>query len=153
MSMIATRRLRDAGSIVDLIGHPDNAPGGAARAVHPDNTPGGAARAVHPDGNVVLFDQRPAPTTDDRGDPAGENRGNRTRENRGEPAGEQARFSLIREAAAEAIARRGGAPVRCQIGMFGGAPCPNPAEVKLADPRGETVWVHGPRGGDADLRP
>ena len=51
-----------------------------------------------------------------------------------------ARMSLIKQAA-EAISRRGGAPAGCQVGRTDGQPCPEPAEVKLADPWGETVWA------------
>ncbi|MEV4727338.1 hypothetical protein AB0K29_27230, partial [Micromonospora humida] len=41
---------------------------------------------------------------------------------------------------AEAVGRRGGAPARCQIGGPRGEPCPEPAEVKLADSWGDTAW-------------
>jgi predicted enzyme related to lactoylglutathione lyase len=105
-----TERLRDAGHDVDVVGYPDHAPGGEARTTDPD-------------GNVVLFGQRVAGPADAR--PA--------------PTAEQARFSLIRQAA-EAVSRRGGAPALCQIGGPGDVSCPEPAEVKLADPWGETVW-------------
>ncbi|MDZ5442205.1 hypothetical protein U2F26_05575 [Micromonospora sp. 4G57] len=56
-----------------------------------------------------------------------------------EQPGGEARFSLIREAA-EAVSRRGGAPAHCQIGGPRGEACPEPAEVKLADSWGDTVW-------------
>jgi hypothetical protein len=105
-----TERLTAAGTAVDPAGHPDHAPGGEARTVDPD-------------GNVILFGQRTAVATAERDN----------------STGEAARFSLIREAA-EAVNRRGGAPAHCQIGKFGGGPCENRAEVKLADQWGETVW-------------
>jgi catechol 2,3-dioxygenase-like lactoylglutathione lyase family enzyme len=100
----------DAGHATEQVGYPDHAPGGEARTRDPD-------------GNVVLFGQRVAVPVEDRM----------------EPTGEPARFSLIRQAA-EAVSRRGGAPATCQIGNANGDNCPHPAEVKLADPWGETVW-------------
>lgn len=105
------QRLRDAGCPADVVGQPDHAPGGEARTLDPD-------------GNVVLFGQRVATPGDV---PA-------------TPAAEQARFSLIRQAA-EAVSRRGGAPATCQIGGPGNTACDRGAEVKLADPWGETVWA------------
>jgi hypothetical protein len=90
---------------------------------YPDHAPGGEARTRDPDGNVVLFGQRVAVPV----------------EARTEQTGQAARFSLIRQAA-EAVSRRGGAPATCQIGAADGTPCTRAAEVKLADPWGETVW-------------
>lgn len=90
---------------------------------YPDHAPGGEIRTRDPDGNVVLIGQRTAVPV----------------EARVEPTGPQARFSLIRQAA-EAIQRRGGAPSACQIPTVGGARCTRPAEVKLADSWGATVW-------------
>ncbi|KUL25337.1 VOC family protein [Actinoplanes awajinensis] len=90
---------------------------------YPDHAPGGEVRTKDPDGNVVLVGQRTAVSP----------------ESRSVPTGSAARFSLIRQAA-EAISRRGGAPASCQIGMPDGRSCPEPAELKLADPWGETVW-------------
>jgi catechol 2,3-dioxygenase-like lactoylglutathione lyase family enzyme len=92
-------------------------------AGYPDHAPGGEARTQDPDGNVVLFGQRVAVPG----------------ETRRRPTDESARTSLIRQAA-EAVSRRGGAPAACQIGTPDGGSCPEPAEVKLADPWGETVW-------------
>jgi catechol 2,3-dioxygenase-like lactoylglutathione lyase family enzyme len=105
-----TRRLQQAGRAVDLVGYPDHAPGGEARTLDPD-------------GNTVLFGQRAAIPEEDRV----------------APTAERARFSLIRQAA-EAVSRRGGAPSHCQIGGPGDEQCTEPADVKLADPWGETVW-------------
>jgi hypothetical protein len=90
---------------------------------YPDHAPGGEARATDPDGNIVLIGQRVAVGTDAQP----------------EATGEPARFSLIKQAA-DAVSRRGGAPATCQIGGAGGAPCTRAAEVKLADPWGDTVW-------------
>jgi hypothetical protein len=55
------------------------------------------------------------------------------------PTDDDARFSLIKQAA-EAVSRRGEAPATCQIGIPGDRPCTEAAEVKLADPWGDTVW-------------
>lgn len=96
----------------EAAGHPVEPAG------RPDHAPGGEARTKDPDGNVVIFGQR----ADAREDP-----------------GEAARGSLIRQAV-EAAGRRGGAPAACQIGLADGGPCDQPAEVKLADSWGETVW-------------
>ena len=103
-------RFEKAGYATELVGYPDHAPGGEARTHDPD-------------GNTVLFGQRVAIPV----------------EARQENTGESARFSLIQQAAA-AVSRRGGAPAACQIPAADGARCPRPAEVKLADPWGETVW-------------
>jgi predicted enzyme related to lactoylglutathione lyase len=103
-------RFEAAGHAFEMVGYPDHAPGGEARTRDPD-------------GNVVLFGQRVAV-------PVGA---------RSEQTGQAARFSLIQQAA-EAVSRRGGAPASCQIGAADGTPCTQAAEVKLADPWGETVW-------------
>ena len=106
-----SQRLQDADRVVELVGYPDHAPGGEARTTDPD-------------GNVIVFGQRVASPGQER------------REQRGEAD----LFSLMQQAA-EAISRRGGAPTHCQVGEIDGTPCTNPAEVKLADPWGETVWA------------
>lgn len=93
------------------------------RVGFPDHAPGGEVRTRDPDGNVVLVGQRTAMTPSERA----------------EPASTVARQSMIRRAA-EAVGRRGGSPVACQIGMADGEPCGEPAEVKLADSWGITVW-------------
>ncbi|GAA4606008.1 hypothetical protein BJY16_005618 [Actinoplanes octamycinicus] len=103
-------RLDEAGHAYEMAGYPEHAPGGELRTHDPD-------------GNVVLVGQR---------SPA-------AAEARVEPTGPEARFSLIRQAA-ETVARRGGAPASCQIGAADGTACPEPAEVKLADTWGATVW-------------
>ncbi|MFE9689287.1 VOC family protein [Micromonospora sp. NPDC005806] len=103
-------RLTAAGHTVERVGYPEHAPGGECRTTDPD-------------GNVVVFGQRRAAPE----------------QSRGPESGKEARFSLIREAAA-AVSRRGVAPARCQIGGPHGESCPEPAEVKLADPWGDTVW-------------
>lgn len=93
------------------------------RAGYPEHAPGGECRTTDPDGNVVVFGQR-------RAVPG---------QARSPEAGREDRFSLIREAAG-AVRQRSGAPARCQIGGPRGEPCPEPAEVKLADSWGDTVW-------------
>jgi catechol 2,3-dioxygenase-like lactoylglutathione lyase family enzyme len=92
-------------------------------AGHPEHAPGGEARTQDPDGNVVLVGQRAV-----------------TGERAPEHPDDTTRFSLIQQAA-ETISRRGGAPAVCQVGEGDGSSCPQPAEVKLADPWGETVWA------------
>jgi hypothetical protein len=49
------------------------------------------------------------------------------------------RFSLLREAAALAAARRDQSPVR--VRDLDGGPCPSQAVVKLADSLGDKAWV------------
>jgi hypothetical protein len=109
--------LADAREQLDNTGHEYELVG------YPAHAPGGEIRTRDPDGNVVLVGQRTAI-------PA---------ENRVEITGPQARFSLIKQAA-EAISRRGGAPSTCQIAAMDGTPCDRPAELKLADSWGATVW-------------
>jgi hypothetical protein len=48
--------------------------------------------------------------------------------------------SLGREAAA-LVEARGGTTATCQVNDIHAAPCPKRAEVKLADPAGDTVWA------------
>ncbi|SCF08894.1 hypothetical protein GA0074695_3386 [Micromonospora viridifaciens] len=93
------------------------------RAGYPEHARGGECRTTDPDGNVVVFGQRqPVPE-----------------QARSPEDAKAARFSLIR-AAAERVSRHGGAPARCQIGGPRGEACLEPAEVKLADSWGDTVW-------------
>ena len=103
-------RFDAAGQTFELLGYPDHAPGGEIRTHDPD-------------GNAVLVGQRVAVAP----------------HMRRAPTGAPARFSLIQQAA-EAVNRRGGAPATCQIGSANGSPCTERADVKLADPWGDTVW-------------
>ena len=89
---------------------------------YPDHAPGGELRVKDPDGNGVLVGQRTAVPRPSGAEPA-----------------EPARSSLLQQAA-EAVARRGGAPATCQIRSVDGEPCDRPAELKLADSWGITVW-------------
>jgi hypothetical protein len=108
---VVRERFDQAGHGYELVGHPDHAPGGELRTRDPD-------------GNVILVGQRTAVPV----------------EGRTEPTGPQARFSLIKQAA-EAISRRGGAPTVCQAGSVDGSVCGLPAEIKLADSWGVSVWT------------
>jgi hypothetical protein len=81
-------------------------------------------KVLDPDGNTVLLGQREPsasqpPATDD---------------------GATVRFSLLREAAA-LVSARGGTGHQCQARDRQGRPCPNSAEVKLADSMGDKAWV------------
>ncbi|MET9299196.1 VOC family protein [Micromonospora aurantiaca] len=91
-----------------------------AAAGHPvERTPGGECRTADPDGNTILFTRAPevpVPQIEPDGRPA-----------------------LVRRAA-QVVARRDGTPGHCQIGGPRGEPCTEPAEVKLADSWGDTVW-------------
>jgi predicted enzyme related to lactoylglutathione lyase len=94
------------------------------RTGHPPHALGGEVKVADPDGNTVLLGQRdrsasqaPAPADDI-----------------------PVRFSLLREAATLAAAH-GGTGYRCQVGDQQGDPCPNQAEVKLADALGDAAWV------------
>ncbi|MCZ7475886.1 MULTISPECIES: VOC family protein [unclassified Micromonospora] len=84
-----------------------------------ETAPGGECRTVDPAGNTILFTRAlevPAPQAEPDGRPAPVRR------------------------AAQVAARRDGAPAHCQIGGPRGEPCTEPAEVKLADSWGDTVW-------------
>ena len=45
------------------------------------------------------------------------------------------------------MSARGGAPPACQVTGRGGSPCPDQAEVKLADSLGDSVWACLPQSG------
>jgi predicted enzyme related to lactoylglutathione lyase len=93
------------------------------RLGHAPHALGGEARIVDPDGNTILLGQR-----------------ERTAAQADGAEGETSRFSLLREAAA-VVAARGGAPSTCQVTDPEGQPCPQTAEVRLADSAGTTVWA------------
>jgi len=99
---------------------------------YPDHAPGGELRTHDPDGNVVLVGQRTTVAADART----------------APSAPEARFSLIKQAA-EAISRRGGAPATCQVPTADSSPCPRPAEIKLADTWGATIWACLPHADEA----
>jgi len=92
-----------------------------ARLGHAPHALGGEAKVVDPDGNTVLIGQR-------------------ERDVRQGEAEEPSRFSLLREAA-ELVAAGGGAPTGCKVGDTRGQACGAPAEVRLADSAGTSVWA------------
>jgi catechol 2,3-dioxygenase-like lactoylglutathione lyase family enzyme len=87
----------------------------------PAHAPGGEVRTADPDGNVILLGQAAAVVADTRPPATGG-------------------FSLLQEAAARNARLLARADRRCQIGETGGGACEQPAEVKLADPWGDTAW-------------
>jgi catechol 2,3-dioxygenase-like lactoylglutathione lyase family enzyme len=96
----------------------------ATRTGHPPHALGGEVKVMDPDGNTLLLGQRErsasqAPDADNDA---------------------SLRFSLLREAA-DAISACGGAAQSCRVGDRHGNPCPNQAEVKLADSRGDAAWA------------
>ncbi len=95
-----------------------------ARTGHPPHALGGEVKIVDPDGNTVLVGQpeRSASTAPAADDDAA------------------ARFSLLKEAAA-VVSAQGGTTEDCQVPGPDGKPCPERAEVKLADSGGDVAWV------------
>ena len=98
---------------------------------HPPHAPGGEVKVLDPDGNTILIGQ---PERSASAAPAAED----TEE--AEEADAAVRFSLLKEAAA-AVSAQGGSTVGCQVPASGGTPCPDKAEVKLADSGGDVVWA------------
>jgi catechol 2,3-dioxygenase-like lactoylglutathione lyase family enzyme len=90
---------------------------------YPPHALGGEVRVLDPDGNTVLLGQAERLETQP-------------------PAEEQdsPHFSFLKEAA-DLVRARGAATPRCGVRRFGGVPCQNEAEVKLADSAGDTVWA------------
>jgi catechol 2,3-dioxygenase-like lactoylglutathione lyase family enzyme len=90
---------------------------------YPPHALGGEVRVLDPDGNTVLLGQA-------------------ERLESQPPAEEQdsPHFSFLKEAA-DLVRARGAATPRCGVRRFGGVPCENEAEVKLADSAGDTVWA------------
>jgi catechol 2,3-dioxygenase-like lactoylglutathione lyase family enzyme len=91
---------------------------------HPPHALGGEVKVLDPDGNTVLLGQRERSASQ----PWAANDEN------------SPRFSLLEEAAA-LVAASGGTTATCQVASFQGTPCRKKAEVKLADPGGETAWA------------
>jgi catechol 2,3-dioxygenase-like lactoylglutathione lyase family enzyme len=93
------------------------------RTGHPPHALGGEVKVLDPDGNTVLLGQRERPASR-------------------APAEDEGliRFSILREAAA-LVSARGGAPRACQVTGRDSGRCPDPAEVKLADSLGDSVWA------------
>lgn len=93
------------------------------RLGRPAHALGGEAKVLDPDGNTILLGQREAgPSQPDLG------------------GAEPEHFSLLREAAA-LVEARGGAALVCQSRRWDDSPCDRPAEVKLADSTGASLWV------------
>ena len=90
---------------------------------HPPHALGGEAKVIDPDGNTVLLGQRERSASQAAADDEG-----------------LLRFNILQEAAA-LVSSRGGAPQACQISSRDSGRCPNQAEVKLADSRGDSAWV------------
>jgi predicted enzyme related to lactoylglutathione lyase len=93
------------------------------RTGHPPHALGGEAKVLDPDGNTVLLGQRERTASQAPADDEG-----------------LLRFSILAEAAA-LVSARGGPQQACQITGHDGGPCPNRAEVKLADSLGDSAWV------------
>jgi catechol 2,3-dioxygenase-like lactoylglutathione lyase family enzyme len=95
----------------------------ATRTGHPPHAPGGEVKVLDPDGNTILIGQaKRSPFADGP-----------------EEADATIRFSLLKEAAAAVSAQ--GITVGCQVPAPGGTPCPDRAEVKLADSGGDVAWA------------
>lgn len=105
------RRLGEAGLAVVRTGHPPHALGGEVKVLDPD-------------GNTVLLGQRERSAT--QAPPADDDT--------------SVRFSLLKEAAAM-VSACGGTSAVCQVRTVDHQPCPNQAEVKLADSGGDVAWV------------
>jgi catechol 2,3-dioxygenase-like lactoylglutathione lyase family enzyme len=106
----------------DVLGALEAAGVTVERLGHAPHAEGGEARVSDPDGNTILLGQR-----------------DRSAAARGDQAA-VSRFSLLREAAAAASAA-GRPATGCQVGAGGGQPCPDRAEVRLADSAGTAVWA------------
>jgi len=107
-----------------VVGVLDRADVQVTRTGHPPHALGGEVKVLDPDGNTLLLGQRERsssqpPTAEDE---------------------ESVRFSLLREAASM-VSARGGATHACQVTDLNHRRCPNRAEVKLADSRGDKAWV------------
>jgi catechol 2,3-dioxygenase-like lactoylglutathione lyase family enzyme len=100
------------------------------RTGHPPHAPGGEVKVLDPDGNTILIGQqeRSASAEGAQGTEGSEG------------AEATVRFSLLKEAAA-AVSAQGGSTVGCQVPASGGTPCPDKAEVKLADSGGDVAWA------------
>jgi catechol 2,3-dioxygenase-like lactoylglutathione lyase family enzyme len=100
---------------------------------HPPHAPGGEVKVLDPDGNTILIGQQERSAS-----PEDPERAEGTAEP--EEAEATVRFSLLKEAAA-AVSAQGGSTVGCQVPASGGTPCPDKAEVKLADSGGDVAWA------------
>jgi predicted enzyme related to lactoylglutathione lyase len=100
------------------------------RTGQPPHARGGEVKVLDPDGNTILIGQqeRSASAEGAQGTEGSEG------------AEATVRFSLLKEAAA-AVSAQGGSTVGCQVPASGGTPCPDKAEVKLADSGGDVAWA------------
>jgi hypothetical protein len=108
---VAGRALEEAGHTAEHLGYPDHAPGGEIKVFDPD-------------GHGLLLGQVTGAPPADREVIDGAN--------------ERANV-LVR--AAEAARRRGVTPHRCQFPLAVDRPCPESADVKLADSWGDSTWA------------
>jgi hypothetical protein len=91
---------------------------------YPDHAPGGELKVLDPDGHGLLLGQvTGAPPPDHEVIDGANERTN----------------VLVR--AAEAARRRGVTPHRCKFPLAVDRPCPEPADVKLADSWGDSTWA------------
>jgi predicted enzyme related to lactoylglutathione lyase len=97
------------------------------RTGHPPHATGGEVKVLDPDGNTILIGQQERSASPEGTEGT-------------EEAEATVRFSLLKEAAA-AVSAQGGATVGCQVPASGGTPCPDKAEVKLADSGGDVAWA------------
>jgi catechol 2,3-dioxygenase-like lactoylglutathione lyase family enzyme len=97
-----------------------------ARTGHPPHALGGEVKVLDPDGNTILVGQR--------------ERSASAAQAAAEDDDATVRFSLLKEAAA-VVSAQGGTTVSCQVPSLTGTPCPDRAEVKLADTSGDVAWV------------
>jgi catechol 2,3-dioxygenase-like lactoylglutathione lyase family enzyme len=93
------------------------------RTGHPPHALGGEMRVLDPDGNTVLLGQRERLASQALAGDEG-----------------QIRFSILQEAAA-LVASRGGAARACEVTGPDGQRCPDQADIKLADSRGDSAWA------------
>ncbi len=114
----AVRRLTDAGVASQHVGYPPHALGGEVKVLDPD-------------GNTILLGQPQLSP-------------GQTRPATADTPAEQ--FSLLREAAR--LVAHLGDDRACEVGNPGNQPCPQPAQVKLADGWGDTAWACLPHAED-----
>jgi catechol 2,3-dioxygenase-like lactoylglutathione lyase family enzyme len=106
-----------------VVGILDRAGVPVTRTGHPPHALGGEVKVLDPDGNTVLLGQRERPASQG---PASDDE-------------ESVRFSLLREAAS-LVSAQGGTTHACQVTDLHNRPCPNKADVKLADSLGDKAW-------------
>jgi catechol 2,3-dioxygenase-like lactoylglutathione lyase family enzyme len=93
-----------------------------AHVGYPPHALGGEVKVLDPDGNTVLLGQRERSASQPP------------------PGDSSPHFSLLKEAAT-LVEARGGTTAVCQVRGAHETACRMKADVKLADPAGETVWA------------